>query len=145
MSEEMDLPRPTKKTDRVFTNLAEYREQRPGPPHGTHWRNDGTEPMRARLFVGPRDGLDPRARRELLTWTGWYAVALDPGAVVELPSEWDTAIQTVKGGRVVAGLMPRAQRVADPASGLPDPEPLPLHPSLEERAAPARRRRKAGA
>lgn len=144
--DEDSLTRRAPKKPRIYTTLADYREQRPGAPHGTWWLNPTETVMTARLHVGPRAGFDPRARKEMLTWDGAYLVRIEPGATpIELPSEWDDAIQTVRGGRVVAGMMPRAQRVADPSTGLSDPEPVPLHPALEERAAPARRRRKAGA
>lgn len=145
--EEADsLKRTPPKQPRIYTTLADYREQRPGAPLGTWWLNPTEAPQTAPMFVGPREGLDPRTRREHLTWDGFYIVTIEPGQTLELPSEWTDAIQTVRGGRVVAGLMPKALRVAAPGSGEADPPAPELHPALDDqRAAPARRRRKAGA
>ena len=143
--EEADsLKRTAPKQDRIYTTHEAYREQRPGPSQGVFWRNPTDAPMRARFFVGPRDA-DPRSRREMLTWTGFYTVTIDPGSTLCLPVEW--LVQVVQGGRVVSGRLPRAQRVEDPTSGRPDPVTFPeLHPSLDDsRATPARRRRKAAA
>lgn len=141
------LKRSPAKTDRTYVDHDSFRERHPGPRHGTWWRNDTPTPMSARFFVGPPQGADPRARREMLTWKGGYIVTLEPGQPpVQLPREWDGAVQTVDSlGRVVSGRLPRARRVADPASGLPDPPPVELHPALDDaRTAPVRRRRRPG-
>lgn len=122
--------------DEALDPYVEYRKQRPGSG-STHWTNPTDQPLTARFHVGPREGLDPRARKEMLTWTGKYLVTIKPGQTIELPSEWDDAVQTVRGGRIVAGHMPRARRVAGP--------PVELHPALDDqKAAPARRRRRPG-
>jgi hypothetical protein len=84
----------------------------------TAWENPTKNTVKARIFTGP-DG-------------GFKVFVVPPGEVRELPSEYDAAIQSVRGGRVVSGMAPQLRRV-----GKSNP---PLDPALDAEAAAAKAR-----
>lgn len=84
----------------------------------TAWNNPTKHVVKARIFLGPDVGF------KVQTWK--------PGETVHLPSEYDAAIQKVRGGRVVGGLAPQLRR-----EGSPNP---PLDPAIDAEASAAKAR-----
>jgi hypothetical protein len=84
----------------------------------TAWHNPTKTTVRARIFTGPD--------------TGYKVFEVPPGETRELPSDYDAAIQNVRGGRVVSGLAPQLRRAVGKTP--------PLDPALDAEGAAARAR-----
>jgi len=92
-------------------------------PTTTKWKNPTSQVVRLRLCTTPR----PRFRYEPVT-SQWTDVVIPPGEVVELPAEFDNAIQRVRDGVIYSGQAPQLVNLAEPdrtihpALVAPDPQ-----------------------
>jgi hypothetical protein len=83
----------------------------------TRWRN----PTQHRLIA------DLHTEATASNPTGLMRVVWEPGETVEVSSDFDTAIQKVRGGKVVGGLVPQLVRDGG--------KPIPLDPAIDAEAA----------
>ena len=79
----------------------------------TSWRTPTKRTLKARIFTGPD--------------TGYKTQVFPPGEVVQVPSEFDSALQKVRHGRVVGGLAPQLVREGE--------KPIPVDPAIDAEAS----------
>lgn len=97
------------------------------PVPATRWKNPTNETITFSLNV---EGVRWNRERNKLLPREEKLVVIPPQGEVVIPSEYDSAIQVVRDGRVQSGLAPQLVKMSD---GVPVPQPV--HPALATKKA----------
>ena len=79
----------------------------------TAWHNPTNSVVRVRIFLGHAEAPHPRPYKRGERHNAHIELVWNPNEVVQVPSNYDRAIQDTRGGMIVGGEAPMLRRIVD--------------------------------